>query len=135
MNPFNVLGAPPTATTYELRRAYLRRVRETHPDLGGTEAQVREVIEAWTALWEPGQRVRYAASYKYSTSSSQEPSQPAPDNPATPAPQLARVAFTLGSMVAIIASDVRFVTVLLHLITPSRSCNKHHWRPIRRRSL
>ncbi|WP_254537102.1 J domain-containing protein [Halomarina litorea] len=47
-----VLGVDPDAGEGELRRAYRRRVKETHPDRGGSEAAFRRVKEAYDHLRE-----------------------------------------------------------------------------------
>lgn len=45
-----VLGIPPGAPPDAVRRAYRARLRETHPDLGGSEEEVRRVIAAGKRL-------------------------------------------------------------------------------------
>jgi molecular chaperone DnaJ len=50
---YRVLGVPPAAEPAEIRAAFRRLVQERHPDTGastGTEASVREVIEAYRLL-------------------------------------------------------------------------------------
>lgn len=47
-----VLDVDPDADEEELKRAYRRRVKETHPDLGGSEAAFRQVREAYEHLRE-----------------------------------------------------------------------------------
>ncbi len=47
-----VLNVDPDADEGELKRAYRRRVKETHPDLGGSEAAFRRVREAYEHLRE-----------------------------------------------------------------------------------
>ncbi|MFB6166208.1 MAG: J domain-containing protein [Haloarculaceae archaeon] len=44
---FAVLDLPAGASTEEVRRAYRRKVKEVHPDLGGDEAAFRRVREAY----------------------------------------------------------------------------------------
>jgi hypothetical protein len=65
---YEVLGVSPHADANELRRAYLDRAREAHPDrhvdasgVQRTEAerQMREVNEAWGVLGNPRRRRRY----------------------------------------------------------------------------
>jgi hypothetical protein len=47
-----VLGVDADADAEEIRRAYRRRVKETHPDLGGSEAAFRRVRRAYERLRE-----------------------------------------------------------------------------------
>jgi hypothetical protein len=63
-----VLGVPSRATDDEVRRAYLDRARETHPDRHidagnaervDAERRMREVNEAWRVLGNPRRRRRY----------------------------------------------------------------------------
>jgi hypothetical protein len=65
---YEVLGVSPTAGPRELRRAYLDRARELHPDryvdAGATrraevERGMREVNEAWRILGDPKLKRRY----------------------------------------------------------------------------
>lgn len=57
--PYEVLGVRPDATHDELRRAYRRLLRETHPDTGGTAAAFQAVQEAWELIGDPEDRARY----------------------------------------------------------------------------
>ena len=65
---YEVLGASARASNEELRRAYLDRAREAHPDrhidASGTqrieaERRMQEVNEAWRVLGNPRRRRRY----------------------------------------------------------------------------
>lgn len=47
-----ILGVDADADDEEIRRAYRRRVKETHPDLGGSEAAFRRVRRAYERLTE-----------------------------------------------------------------------------------
>lgn len=59
---YEILGVEPDATQVVIKRAYLRRLRQTHPDTGGDAAQFQQVQEAWQligtvearALYRPG---------------------------------------------------------------------------------
>jgi curved DNA-binding protein CbpA len=53
------LGAKPSASDAELKAAYRRRVRETHPDMGGDAHEFRLVQEAWETLGDPKARATY----------------------------------------------------------------------------
>ena len=48
--PYEVLGVSPTAGQDELRRAYRRLMRETHPDTGGNAARFTAVQLAWERI-------------------------------------------------------------------------------------
>jgi curved DNA-binding protein CbpA len=65
---YEVLGVARTASTEDVRRAYLDRARVLHPDRhidagpkGRAEAEwaMQEVTEAWRVLGDPGRRRRY----------------------------------------------------------------------------
>lgn len=49
-SPHDVLGVAPDASDGELERAYRQRLKETHPDHGGTQAEFRAVRAAYAAL-------------------------------------------------------------------------------------
>ncbi|AWB87758.1 J domain-containing protein [Mycetocola zhujimingii] len=48
--PYEVLGVSPTADQDDLRRAYRRLMRETHPDTGGSAARFTAVQVAWERI-------------------------------------------------------------------------------------
>jgi len=50
VNPHEVLGVRPGASPDEVRAAWRRRARATHPDRGGDEATFAEVLEAYRTL-------------------------------------------------------------------------------------
>ena len=52
-SPFAVLGVAPDASEAELRRAYRRRLREAHPDTGGSPAEFHAVQRAWELVGTP----------------------------------------------------------------------------------
>ncbi|WP_370455336.1 DnaJ domain-containing protein [Diaminobutyricimonas sp. LJ205] len=58
-SPYEVLGVSPTATTHELRKAYRRMLRLTHPDTGGNAARFNAVQRAWEKVGTPEARARY----------------------------------------------------------------------------
>ena len=57
MNPYEVLGVTSSATTDDVRRAYLNLARRYHPDAesGDAEAMV-EINTAWALLSDPDER-------------------------------------------------------------------------------
>lgn len=59
---YDVLGVSPTATSDEVRAAYRRLSRQTHPDAGGNGALFRLVASAYQTLSDPGRRAVYDAS-------------------------------------------------------------------------
>jgi curved DNA-binding protein CbpA len=57
--PYEVLGVSVSATEEELRRAYRRRLRETHPDTGGRATEFTAVQLAWEQVGTATARARY----------------------------------------------------------------------------
>ena len=45
-DPYDVLRIPRTSNSDALKKAYRQRARETHPDMGGSEAEFRKVQTA-----------------------------------------------------------------------------------------
>lgn len=56
---YRVLGVSPQAPKAEIQAAYRRRLRETHPDKGGDQAEFHLVQGAWETLSHPGLRREY----------------------------------------------------------------------------
>jgi len=50
MDPFDVLGVDPGADEDAVERAYRERVKEAHPDQGGSAAEFRRVRDAYEAI-------------------------------------------------------------------------------------
>lgn len=57
--PYEVLGVSASATDEELRRAYRRLLRQTHPDVGGSAARFQAVQVAWERIGTPESRASY----------------------------------------------------------------------------
>ena len=57
--PYQVLGVTASASTEELRRAYRRRLRETHPDVGGEATGFHAVQVAWELIGTPEDRAAF----------------------------------------------------------------------------
>ncbi|CAN5137973.1 hypothetical protein BH11ACT3_BH11ACT3_17790 [soil metagenome] len=55
-SPYETLGVSASATDDQLRRAYRRKLRETHPDSGGVAAQFHAVQHAWELIGTPEAR-------------------------------------------------------------------------------
>ena len=58
-NAYEMLGVPVTASHEELRRAYRRRLRQTHPDTGGVAREFTAVQLAWEKVGTPAARALY----------------------------------------------------------------------------
>jgi curved DNA-binding protein CbpA len=56
---YEVLGVSSTASDDDLRRAYRRLARETHPDLGGSASAFRDLQLAWELVGTPEARAAY----------------------------------------------------------------------------
>lgn len=57
--PYEVLGVSPSASQDELRRAYRRLLRHTHPDVGGSAEQFHALQIAWERIGDPQRRTEY----------------------------------------------------------------------------
>lgn len=58
-NPYDQLDVPRDATAADMRAAYKRRAKATHPDQGGSDADFRLVQLAYEILSDPAKRARY----------------------------------------------------------------------------
>ena len=71
-DPYEVLGVPRSASTRQIRTAYLDRARKAHPDLvghRGTEV-MRLLNEAWAVLKDPDRRSALDAATRGASGSS-----------------------------------------------------------------
>ncbi len=59
LSPYAVLGVDEDASSTELRRAYRRKLRETHPDTGGAAEEFGAVQRAWEQIGTAEARVAY----------------------------------------------------------------------------
>lgn len=64
---YAVLGVDEGAGDEEIRKAYRRRARETHPDVGGDAAEFSEVQQAWELIGTAESRERYAREQRYAS--------------------------------------------------------------------
>lgn len=58
-SPYDVLGVSPTASDDDLRRAYRRMLRATHPDTGGDPVRFHAVQRAWERVGTPEARASW----------------------------------------------------------------------------
>ncbi|MCU1407790.1 MAG: hypothetical protein JWQ43_4093 [Glaciihabitans sp.] len=73
-DPYQVLGVSRSASTDDLRRAYRRALRRSHPDTGGTAVEFHSVQAAWLAVGTPEERARFdRATHTASTRSARIP--------------------------------------------------------------
>ena len=57
--PYETLGVEPSASDAELKRAYRRLLRATHPDTGGDPARFHAVQQAWARVGDKESRQRW----------------------------------------------------------------------------
>lgn len=58
---YSVLGVAPTASAEEVKRAYRKKARQSHPDAGGDTEEFKAVAKAYGTLIDPEKRRRYDA--------------------------------------------------------------------------
>lgn len=58
-NLYNILGIEKTSSYAEIRKAYKKKAKETHPDAGGSDEEFKEVSEAYAILIDPDKRRSY----------------------------------------------------------------------------
>lgn len=76
-DPYRVLGVPADATAEQLRDAYKRRIRETHPDLGGSRSDAADVNRAWDLIGDPDDRIVFDADRRREDARTTEQAAPA----------------------------------------------------------
>jgi DnaJ domain/Nuclease-related domain len=78
-SPYEVLGVSAGASEDDLRRAYRRLLRETHPDTGGDAQRFIAVQVAWERVGTPEARARYDRGHP--AEHEEEPASWAPPRP------------------------------------------------------
>jgi curved DNA-binding protein CbpA len=58
-NPYEILGVEKTASEEEIKKAFRKKSKETHPDAGGNAAEFRKVAAANKLLSNPENRAEY----------------------------------------------------------------------------
>jgi curved DNA-binding protein CbpA len=61
-DPYKVLGVPRFASLSDIRRAYRRRAREVHPDVGGSAEAFQRLTRAFAALCDSKSRKDWDAA-------------------------------------------------------------------------
>jgi curved DNA-binding protein CbpA len=84
-SPYEVLGVSPSVTDEELRRAYRRKLRQSHPDVGGSAASFHAVQVAWERIGSPESRAAYDGA-RYADPTTSGTGQPSPGRPANARP-------------------------------------------------
>ena len=86
-DPYEVLGIPRTASTKQIRSAYVERARHAHPDIVGRRGlhTMRSLNEAWDKLKDDARRAAWHAS-------NGTPSIAGSEGAAAPAPRAAKAA-------------------------------------------
>ena len=66
-DPYEVLGVPRTASTSQIRAAYVRHARHAHPDLNGGEGGdvMRALNEAWEILKDARRRRAWDSAHHF----------------------------------------------------------------------
>lgn len=85
--PYEVLGVSSSASDEELRRAYRRLLRHSHPDVGGSASQFHAVQAAWERIGSPESRASYDQQrYVQTEPVASEGARPAPASATRPNP-------------------------------------------------
>jgi curved DNA-binding protein CbpA len=65
VNPYEVLGIRKNATKRAIEKAFRKKVKAAHPDMGGSREQFAEVHIAYKILTDDGRRARYDSTGEY----------------------------------------------------------------------
>ncbi|SDH54458.1 J domain-containing protein [Microbacterium sp. 77mftsu3.1] len=88
-DPFETLGVSRTAPDSVIKAAYRARIRETHPDSGGTAADAQAINDAYAALSDPARREELRRRQEA------PPASPGPATPPPPQPAAAQAPKTM----------------------------------------
>lgn len=66
-DPYQVLGVAADASVLEIRAAWRRVVKTSHPDVGGDPAAFRELQQAFELLGDPGRRATHDRQRRHAT--------------------------------------------------------------------
>jgi DnaJ-class molecular chaperone len=58
-NPYDVLEIDKTASKEEIKKAYKKKAKKTHPDAGGSEEEFKQVNQAYMILYDDNERAYY----------------------------------------------------------------------------
>jgi DnaJ-class molecular chaperone len=76
-NPYEILGMAPNAAQDDIRKAYRKAAKDTHPDLNPdkpeAEARFKEINSAYDIIGDPDKRKRYDAGEIDETGSERQP--------------------------------------------------------------
>jgi curved DNA-binding protein CbpA len=84
-NYYKMLCVPNSASAEEIRRAYLLKAKQLHPDKGGSTKAFQQLLEAYSVLSDPYKRAEYDSYLRQHQTVSQPTPQPRPQpNPQRP---------------------------------------------------
>lgn len=114
IDPYAVLRVSPRADIGEIRSAYRARMREAHPDGGGSgnHADVARIAEAWAILSSPSRRAAHDAA---SSSAASSRSSSATERPVVSTSPVARARFP-WRFVLVVAAGGAVLVFILHLV-------------------
>jgi curved DNA-binding protein CbpA len=58
-NPYDTLGVKPEATTDDIKKAFRKKAKKSHPDKGGNPQEFREASNAYALLVNPARRKHF----------------------------------------------------------------------------
>lgn len=64
---YRLLGIAPSADPIQIRRAFLRKAKQNHPDIGGSAEAMRAINEAYKTLIAPASRAAYDLLHSFHT--------------------------------------------------------------------